>query len=121
MGLNPGTRLGSYEIHGPLGAGGMGEVYKARDTRLDRDMAIKVLPAHLALNSEARAVSALNYPNLCTSCSSVTSDPDALRSATSNRHLGVQLEVCRAVREGAPDEGLEGGRIVGYVPAPGQP
>ncbi len=74
MSLDPGTRLGPYEIHGPLGAGGMGEVYKARDTRLDRSVAIKVLPSHLAMNSEARirferearAVSALNHPNICT-------------------------------------------------------
>ncbi len=48
MPLSPGARLGSYEVLSPLGAGGMGEVYKARDTRLDRTVAIKVLPSHLA-------------------------------------------------------------------------
>jgi len=74
MSLASGTRLGPYEILAPLGAGGMGEVYQARDTRLDRTVAIKVLPQHLAHTSEARqrferearAVSALNHPHICT-------------------------------------------------------
>ncbi len=74
MTLRPGKRLGPYEILAPLGAGGMGEVYRARDTRLERDVAIKVLPAHLASNSqlkqrferEARTVSSLNHPHICT-------------------------------------------------------
>ena len=48
MSLSPGTRLGSFEILAPLGAGGMGEVYKARDTRLDRTVAVKILPSALA-------------------------------------------------------------------------
>ncbi len=69
-----GSRLGPYEILDRLGAGGMGEVYKARDTRLERSVAIKVLPEHLSSNSdlrarferEARAASALNHPNICT-------------------------------------------------------
>jgi len=68
------TRLGPYEILAPLGAGGMGEVYRAKDTRLDRIVAIKVLPSHLSSNSdfrqrfdrEARTVSALNHENICT-------------------------------------------------------
>ena len=74
MSLNPGTKLGPYEILAPLGAGGMGEVYKARDTRLDRTVAIKVLPSHVASNPEvrqrfereARAVSSLNHLHICT-------------------------------------------------------
>jgi eukaryotic-like serine/threonine-protein kinase len=68
----PGTRLGPYEVLSPLGAGGMGEVYRARDTRLQRDVAVKVLPEHLADNSqalarferEARVVAALSHPNI---------------------------------------------------------
>ena len=72
--LNAGTKLGPYEIVSPLGAGGMGEVYRARDTRLDRDVAVKVLPAHLAgdplfkqrFEREARTVSSLNHPHICT-------------------------------------------------------
>ena len=74
MGLASGTRLGPYEIQSPLGAGGMGEVYKARDTRLDRTVAIKVLPEHVAADPdlkqrferEARTVAALNHPHICT-------------------------------------------------------
>ena len=74
MTLSPGTRLGPYEITAPLGAGGMGEVYRARDTRLGRDVAVKVLPQHLSSNSEVRArfereaktVSSLNHPHICT-------------------------------------------------------
>jgi hypothetical protein len=74
MPLAAGTTLGPYEIVAPLGAGGMGEVYRARDTRLGRDVAIKVLPEHLSENAEVRArfereaksVSSLNHPNICT-------------------------------------------------------
>lgn len=70
--LNAGTRLGSYEILSAIDAGGMGEVYRARDTKLDRDVAIKVLPAHLAADEaararferEARAIAALSHPNI---------------------------------------------------------
>src|SRR6202167_4613497 len=74
MGLNSGTKLGPYEILSPLGSGGMGEVYRAKDTRLDRIVAVKILPNHLSDNSEAkqrfdreaRAISSLNHPNICT-------------------------------------------------------
>jgi len=54
MALSSGTKLGPYEILAPIGAGGMGEVYRARDTRLDRTVAIKILPAHLSDNPEAK-------------------------------------------------------------------
>ena len=72
MALTAGTKIGPYEILSPLGAGGMGEVYRARDTRLSRDVAIKVLPEAFArdaerlrrFETEARAVAALNYPNI---------------------------------------------------------
>ncbi len=67
MPLSPGHRLGPYEIVAPIGAGGMGEVYKATDTRLGRTVAIKTLDgAHSErFQQEARAVAALNYPNIC--------------------------------------------------------
>ena len=73
MPLSAGEKLGPYEILSPLGAGGMGEVYKARDTRLDRFVAIKVLPEHIAkredlrqrFEREARAVASLNHPHIC--------------------------------------------------------
>src|SRR6201981_1660494 len=73
MALTSGTKLGPYEIVAPLGAGGMGEVYRARDIRLDRTVAIKVLASHLAsspelkqrMEREARAISSLNHPHIC--------------------------------------------------------
>src|SRR5712675_183213 len=74
MGVKTGTRFGPYEILTAIGAGGMGEVYRARDTRLDRIVAIKVLPTHLADRSdlrerferEARTIASLNHPHICT-------------------------------------------------------
>src|SRR6202162_1256765 len=73
MALSSGTRLGPYEILAPLGAGGMGEVYRARDTRLDRTVAVKILPSHLSsdpilrqrFEQEAKAISSLNHPHIC--------------------------------------------------------
>src|SRR5215470_13711618 len=72
MPLSTGTRLGTYEILEPIGAGGMGEVYRARDSKLGRDVAIKVLPPALAADAdalarfrrEARAVASLSHPNI---------------------------------------------------------
>src|SRR5262245_66176430 len=73
MTLSTGSRLGPYGIASPLGAGGMGEVYRARDTRLDRTVAIKVLPEHLSASlevrqrfeREARMISQLSHPHIC--------------------------------------------------------
>src|ERR1700686_5158663 len=67
MSLSAGDKLGPYEILGLIGAGGMGEVYKARDPRLGRDVAIKVSAAQFTerFEREARAVAALNHPNIC--------------------------------------------------------
>src|ERR1700745_3213677 len=73
MGLAAGTKLGPYEIASPLGAGGMGEVYRGTDTRLNRTVAIKILPAHLSAKAdarerferEARAISQLSHANIC--------------------------------------------------------
>src|SRR5215469_14445096 len=74
MPLAPGSRLGPYEVVGSLGSGGMGEVWRARDTRLGREVAIKILPADVAsdpgrlkrFEKEARSASALNHPNIVT-------------------------------------------------------
>ena len=74
MALSPAMRLGPYEILAPLGAGGMGEVYRARDTRLDRTVAIKILSQRLSIDPlrkqrferEAKAISSLNHPHICT-------------------------------------------------------
>src|SRR6202521_4708347 len=73
MALSPGSRLGPYEILAPLGAGGMGEVYRARDTRLERTVAVKVLPQHLSASPEvrqrfereAKTISQLSHPHIC--------------------------------------------------------
>src|SRR3982074_1360113 len=74
MQINPGAKLGPYEIVAPIGAGGMGEVWRARDTRIGRDVAIKILPPAFALDrdrlrrfeQEARSAGTLNHPNLVT-------------------------------------------------------
>jgi serine/threonine protein kinase len=71
--LSSGTRLGPYEILAPAGAGGMGEMYRAKDTRLDRIVAIKILPAHLSSNPdlklrferEAKTISSLSHSHIC--------------------------------------------------------
>ncbi len=74
MALTSGKKLGPYEIIAPLGTGGMGEVYQARDTPLERSIAIKILPVHFAddaarrqrFEREAKAISSLNHPHICT-------------------------------------------------------
>src|SRR6516225_1423758 len=74
MSIQTGTKLGPYEILAPIGAGGMGEVYKATDTRLNRVVAIKVLPSHFSENiemkqrfeREAKTIAGLNHPHICT-------------------------------------------------------
>lgn len=88
MPLSAGTRLGAYEIVSPLGAGGMGEVYRARDSRLGRDVALKVLPPEVAddpdrlarFDREARAIGALNHPHIVTIYS--TESVDGVRFLT---------------------------------------
>jgi len=73
MPLAPGDKLGPYEIVGPLGTGGMGEVYRARDTRLERTVAIKILPGNISADPvakqrferEAKTISSLNHPHIC--------------------------------------------------------
>ncbi|MBM3735356.1 MAG: hypothetical protein FJW39_06160 [Acidobacteria bacterium] len=98
MPLTAGEKLGPYQVVSPLGAGGMGEVYKARDTRLDRTVAVKVLPDHIAKKTdarqrferEARAVASLNHPNICTLF-------DIGDGYTWQWNFGIQREVFRGV------------------------
>ena len=99
MSLSPGTRLGAYEILAPLGAGGMGEVYRARDARLGRDVAIKVLPSDRAADperrrrfeQEARSASALNHPNILTI--------HEIGSAGDTTYIAMELVEGRTLRE----------------------
>ena len=110
--LAAGTRLGKYDIIAPLGAGGMGEVYRARDSRLGRDVALKVLPADVAANAqrlarfehEARTVAGLNHPNIVTLYS--VEDEDGIRFLTMELVEGDGLD--RQVTEG----GLPIARVV---------
>src|SRR5258708_39172013 len=96
--LHAGHKLGPYEIIAPIGAGGMGEVYKARDMRLHRDVAVKVLPQTFATEAtrerfqrEARAASALNHPNIC-----VVHD---VGEAAGHPFLGMELLDGKTLRE----------------------
>src|SRR5712691_7057817 len=99
MALTSGTKLGPYEIIGPLGAGGMGEVYRARDARLDRSVAIKILPAAFSTDSdrlhrfeqEARSASALNHPNIVTIY--------ALGLDASTHYIAMELVEGKTLRE----------------------
>jgi serine/threonine protein kinase/tetratricopeptide (TPR) repeat protein len=104
--LSAGTRLGPYEILGPLGTGGMGEVYRARDSRLDRDVAVKVLPEPLAADAkalarferEAKAVAALSHPNI-------------LAIHDVGTHEGVRYAVTELLEGRTLREHLEGGGV----------
>jgi serine/threonine protein kinase len=106
MPLNPGSRLGPYEIVAPLGAGGMGEVYRARDTRLEREVAIKVLPAEISgrddlrqrFEREARAISSLHHPHIC-----------ALHDV--GEHDGIRYLVMELLRGEPLDKRIERGPI----------
>ncbi len=97
MALSAGARLGTYEVVAPLGAGGMGEVYRARDLRLRREVALKVLPAEVAADAhrlarferEARTVAGLNHPNIVTLFS--VEDEDGIRFLTMELVEGQSL------------------------------
>ena len=118
MALNPGVRLGPYEIVSALGAGGMGEVYKARDTRLDRTVAIKVLPSEVAgdadsrarFEREARAVAALDHPHICGiyDVGSVDGTHYLVMPHLEGQTLAARLrERAAAARPGAEDRGRD--------------
>ncbi len=134
MTIAPGTRLGPYEIIASLGAGGMGQVWKARDTRLNRGVAIKVLPAEFAhdaqlkmrLEREARTISQLNHPHICTLydvSEAVVSPPSSVAShqpsavshvAVGDRVIvgGLGLEaVVTAIHDGTADLDVRGKRM----------
>jgi len=119
MSLSPGTRLGPYEILAPIGEGGMGEVWKARDTRLERTVAIKVLPPALAADPEfkarfereARSISALNHPHICT-LHDVGSTP-ATGSAGSPQASSLRLRSGQAGQPSSPQG--SGGLVIDYL------
>ena len=112
MALNPGTRLGPYEIVSPLGAGGMGEVYRARDTRLGREVAVKVLLPEVSADDsrrrrfeqEARSASALNHPNIVTVYD--------VGSVDSTIYLAMELVEGRTLREMLADGALPSRKLL---------
>jgi len=112
MTLGSGTRLGPYEIVAPLGSGGMGEVYRAHDPRLGRDVAIKVLPAAFSADpdrlhrfeQEARAAAALNHPNIVTIHS--------VEEASGIRFLTMELVDGRPLSEMIPKSGVPLARLL---------
>jgi eukaryotic-like serine/threonine-protein kinase len=102
--LPPGTRLGSYELSALIGTGGMGDVYRARDTRLDRTVAIKILKTEFShrFDREARALSALNHPHIC-SLHDVGKDGDTeylVMEYVQGKPLACPMEVRQAVEFG---------------------
>ncbi len=137
MPLDPGKSLGPYEIISPLGAGGMGEVYRARDTRLDRDVAIKILPPQLSADParrqrferEAKTISTLNHPNICVLYDVGNPLPVALirsggamaRSCTSflRKTVVVPRFLCRKKGKSAYSERHTAFRRAPACPAPG--
>lgn len=111
MPLTPGDRVGHYEIVGPLGSGGMGTVYRARDPRLERDVALKFLhtspdegPNRSRLSREARAASALNHPNICAVYD--------LGEADGNPYIAMELVKGRPVSDDVPAGGLETAAVI---------
>src|SRR5205809_136632 len=117
MALLPGTRVGAYEILSALGAGGMGEVYRARDHKLDRDVAIKVLPDALAheperlarFEREAKTLAALNHPNIAHihGFEDSTGVPALVMELVEGPTLAERIEELRAKGSGLPiDEAL---------------
>jgi len=112
MTVSPGTRLGPYDIVAPIGAGGMGEVFRARDTKLNRDVAIKVLPAALAQDPERRerferealALGALNHPGIVTVY--------AVESQDDTTYLAMELVEGRPLADVIPRGGLPLGQLL---------
>src|SRR6202163_3719028 len=124
MPLFPGAKLGPYEIVAAIGAGGMGEVYRARDTRLGRDVAIKVLPQHLSSNSElkerfdreARAISSLNHERICTLHDESLAERLRKEPRSLKESLKIGIEICEALdvahRAGLVHRDLKPGNIM---------
>src|ERR1700687_3155650 len=118
MALTSGTKLGPYEIVTPLGAGGMGEVYRARDTRLDREGAIKGLPSHLSENPEfrsrfereAKTISGLHHPTICVLYD--VGRQDGVDFLVMEYLEGETLAARLARQPMTPDEALRGGAEV---------
>ena len=112
MSLTPGTRSGHYDIRSSLGTGGMGEVYRATDTKLGRDIALKVLPADMAshpdrlerFRREAKALAALDHPGIVT--------VHSVEEADGRHFLTMQLVEGRSIDRATPPEGLPAERIV---------
>ena len=110
MELSSGSRLGHYEVGDRLGKGGMGEVYRARDTKLNRDVALKVLPADLATDAErrmrfereAQAVAALNHPNIVT----IHSVEQADTSTGSQHFITMELVEGKTLTKLIPQGGI---------------
>ena len=115
MQLEPGHRLGEYEIREPIGAGGMGEVYRARDTKLDRDVAIKVLPAAMAsdparrarFEREAKAIAALNHENIVTI--------HTIGEADDIHYLAMELVCGETLDHRIPEDGMSTEELLNFA------